>query len=151
VRQLGPGPADDSADLCVLRVRIPLRLSSARRACGSWFTTRQLGNNFAQSDTEGGRAAGIYFPPSELMWHLRRTEPGMSVKKVSTFTAACQEAANAVLAAIGAVGDERRGHLAEARLAVDRAMHNAHSGDEWFLADHLRRGIKEVEASRDAA
>ena len=75
----------------------------------------------------------------------------MSVKKLSSFTAACQEAVNAVLAAIGAVGDERRGHLAEARLAVDRAMHDAHSGAEWFLADHLRRGIKEVEASRDAA
>ena len=58
----------------------------------------------------------------------------------------------AVLDTIATVGEERRGHLADAKLAVDRALHDAHSGEEWYLADHLRRGIKQVEArARDAA
>ncbi|HET9118348.1 MAG TPA: hypothetical protein VFN75_09815 [Pseudonocardiaceae bacterium] len=52
----------------------------------------------------------------------------------------------AVLDAIATVGEERRRHLTDAKLAVDKALHDAHSGAEWYLADHLRRGIKEVEA-----
>ena len=35
----------------------------------------------------------------------------------------------------------------DAKLAVDRALHVAHSAEEWYLADQLRRGIKEVEAA----
>jgi hypothetical protein len=58
----------------------------------------------------------------------------------------------AVLGAIATNGEERRGHLAQAKQAVDRASHDAHSSEEWYLAEHLRRGIKEVEAcSLDAA
>lgn len=43
------------------------------------------------------------------------------------------------------VGDERRGHLSEAKAAVEKALHDSRSGEEWYLADHLRRGIKDVE------
>ncbi|ULE34019.1 hypothetical protein [Mycobacterium sp. IDR2000157661] len=76
----------------------------------------------------------------------------MSVKRSSAFAGACQDAMTAVLEAIASDGDERRGHLAEAKLAVGRAAHDAHSSEEWYLAEHLRRGIKEVEAcSLDAA
>ena len=76
----------------------------------------------------------------------------MTVRNLTGFAGACQEAMNAVLDAIAAVGDERRGHLKDARLAVDRALHVAHSAEEWYLADQLRRGIKEVEAhARHAA
>ncbi|WNG93710.1 hypothetical protein [Mycobacterium sp. ITM-2016-00318] len=76
----------------------------------------------------------------------------MSVSNLSGFAGACQEAVVAVLDAIATVGEERRGHLADAKLAVDRALHDAHSGEEWHLADHLRRGIKDVEVrSLDAA
>ena len=53
----------------------------------------------------------------------------------------------ATLDAVDTVGEERSAHLADAKRAVDRALHAAHSGDQWYLADHLRRGIKEVEAS----
>ena len=76
----------------------------------------------------------------------------MTVKNLTGFARACQEAVIAALDAVGTVGEERSGHLADAKRAVDRALHAAHSGDEWYLADHLRRGIKEVEASSgDAA
>jgi len=76
----------------------------------------------------------------------------MSVRNLSGFAGACQEAVIAVLDAIATVGEERRGHLVDAKLAVDKALHDAHSGEEWYLADHLRRGIKDVEArSLDAA
>ena len=76
----------------------------------------------------------------------------MTVRNVTGFAGACQEAVIAVLDAIATVGEERRGHLKEAKLAVDRALHDAHSGEEWYLPDHLRRGIKEVEArAHDAA
>ena len=76
----------------------------------------------------------------------------VTVRNVTGFAGACQEAVIAVLDAIATVGEERRGHLKEAKLAVDRALHDAHSGEEWYLADHLRRGIKEVEArAHDAA
>jgi hypothetical protein len=76
----------------------------------------------------------------------------MTVRTLTGFAGACQEAVMAVLDAIATVGEDRRGHLADAKLAVDRALHDAHSGEEWYLADHLRRGIKQVEArARDAA
>ncbi len=70
----------------------------------------------------------------------------MTIRKLTGYAGACQEAMNAVLDAIAAVGEERRGHLQDAKLAVDRALHAAHSAEEWYLADQVRRGIKEVEA-----
>ena len=70
----------------------------------------------------------------------------MTVRNLTGFAGACQEAVIAVLDAIATVGEERRGHLTEAKLSVDRALHDAQSGEEWYLADHLRRGIREVEA-----
>ena len=76
----------------------------------------------------------------------------MTVKNLTGFADACQEAVVAVLDAIVTVGEERRGHLKDAKLAVERALHDSHSGEEWYLADHLRRGIKDVEArAQDAA
>lgn len=76
----------------------------------------------------------------------------MAINRSSAFAGACQDAMTAVLEAIASEGDERRGRLAEAKLAVDRASQDAHSGEEWYFAEHLRRGIKEVEAcSLDAA
>jgi hypothetical protein len=70
----------------------------------------------------------------------------MTVRNPAGFAGAFQEAVIAVLDAIATAGDERQGHLKDAKLAVDRALHDAQSGEEWYLADHLRRGIKEVEA-----
>ena len=64
----------------------------------------------------------------------------MTVRNLTGFAGACQEAVIAVLDAIATVGEERRGHLTDAKLAVDWALHDAHSGEEWYLADHLRRG-----------
>jgi hypothetical protein len=76
----------------------------------------------------------------------------MPVRNLTDFAGACQAAIVAVLNAIATDGNERRGHLNEAKLAVDKALHDAHSNEEWYLADHLRRGIKEAEAcSLDAA
>ena len=76
----------------------------------------------------------------------------MSIAKATAFTGSCQEAVDAVLNAISTAGEQRRVHLAEAKLAVERASQDAHSNEEWYFADHLRRGIKEVEAcSLDAA
>ncbi|MBX7434183.1 hypothetical protein JDV09_19015 [Mycobacterium sp. Y57] len=76
----------------------------------------------------------------------------MTVKNFTSFASACQEAMVAVLDAISTVGDERRVHLKDAKLAVGKALHDAHSSEEWYLADQLRRGINEVEVrSREAA
>lgn len=76
----------------------------------------------------------------------------MTVTNLTGFATACQEAMRAVLFAITTAGEERRGHLSDAKLAVDKALHDAHSGEEWYLADHLRQGIKDVEArARDAS
>ena len=76
----------------------------------------------------------------------------MTVTNLTGFAGACQEALIAVLDAITTVGDERQEHLKDAKLAVDRALHDAHSAEEWYLADQVRRGIKEVEArARHAA
>ena len=64
----------------------------------------------------------------------------------TSFAQACRDAMTAVLDAVAAVGEERRQHLANAKAAAAKALHEAHSGDEWCLAEHLRRGMKEVEA-----
>ncbi|MEY8017495.1 hypothetical protein [Mycobacterium servetii] len=69
----------------------------------------------------------------------------MTVKNSTGFAGAVQEAVVAVLDAIVAVGEERRGRLQDAKLAVEKALHHSHSGEEWHLAEHLRRGIKDVE------
>jgi len=76
----------------------------------------------------------------------------MTVRNLTGFAGACQEALIAVLDAITTIGDERQEYLKDAKLAVDRALHVAHSAEEWYLADQVRRGIKEVEAcARHAA
>ena len=76
----------------------------------------------------------------------------MTVTNLTGFATACQDAMMAVLHAIAAGGGERRRHLSDAKLAVDKALDDAHSGEEWCLADHLRRGIKDVETRlRDAS
>ena len=76
-----------------------------------------------------------------------RSGVSVTVRILTGLAGACQAALIAVLDAIATVGEERRGHLTDAKLAVDRALHDAHSGEEWYLADHLRRGIREVGAS----
>lgn len=76
----------------------------------------------------------------------------MTVTHLSGFATACQQAIRAVLHAMATVGEERRGHLSDAKMAVDKALHDAHSGNEWCLADHLRQGVKDLEArTRDAS
>ncbi len=76
----------------------------------------------------------------------------MSNTHLNGFGTACQEAVRAVLHAITTRGEERRGHLSNAKVAVNRALRDAHSGEEWYLAEHLRQGIKDVETRlRDAS
>ncbi|MGH3635615.1 hypothetical protein [Mycobacterium sp.] len=76
----------------------------------------------------------------------------MTVTNLAGFATACQDAMRAVLHAMASGGDECRGHLSEAKVAVDKALHDAHSGEEWCLAEHLRRGIQDVQArARDAS
>lgn len=76
----------------------------------------------------------------------------MTATNLSGFTAACQDALRAVLHAITTGGEECRAHLSDAKLSVAHALHDAHSGEEWCLADHLRQGIKDVETRvRDAS
>jgi len=76
----------------------------------------------------------------------------MSVTHLTGFATACQEAMRTVLRAFISRGEERRGHLSDAKLAVDKALHDAHSGEEWYLAEHLRQGIKVMETHlRDAS
>jgi hypothetical protein len=68
------------------------------------------------------------------------------------FAAACQDAMMALLHALATGGQQCREHLSDAKLAADKALHDAHTGEEWYLAEHLRRGIKDVEARlRDAS
>ena len=69
----------------------------------------------------------------------------MMAKSHSGFAQAYREAVDAVLKAVATIGEERRQHLSDARMAVGKASHNALSGEEWYLADHLRRSIKDVE------
>jgi hypothetical protein len=77
---------------------------------------------------------------------------GVTVNNLTSFAGAFQEAVVAVLDAIVTVGEERRERLRNAKLAVEKALHDSRSGEEWYLADHLRQGIKDVEArERDAA
>ena len=76
----------------------------------------------------------------------------MTVKNLSGFASAFQEAVAVVLDAMATAGEDRRGHFASAKLAAEKALHHSQSGEEWYLADHLRRGIKDAEArARDAA
>ena len=76
----------------------------------------------------------------------------MTVANHTGFAGACRDAVMAVLDAIATAGQERQGRLADAKQAVEVALREAHSGEEWYLADHLRRGIKDVEArAQDAA
>jgi len=76
----------------------------------------------------------------------------MSVENLSGFAGAVQEAVHAVLDAVVTAGEERRGHLRKAKLAVAKALQDSSTGEEWFLAEHLRQGIKDVEVrTRDAA
>jgi hypothetical protein len=76
----------------------------------------------------------------------------VSVESLTGFAGAVQEAVAAVLDAVVTVGEDRRAHMNKAKLAVGKALHDAQNGDEWFLAEHIRRGIKDVEArTRDAA
>ncbi|CAM3077070.1 hypothetical protein BST27_09740 [Mycobacterium intermedium] len=70
----------------------------------------------------------------------------MTIKSTMAFAGAFQEAVAAVLDALVTDGEERHGSLRSAKLAVEKAMRESHSNAEWFLADHLRRGIKDVEA-----
>lgn len=84
--------------------------------------------------------------------HIADKGANMTVTHLTGFASACQQAMMATLRAIASGGGERRGHLSDAKLAVDKALHDAHSSEEWCLADHLRRGIKDVEARvRDAS
>jgi hypothetical protein len=62
-----------------------------------------------------------------------------------TFTQDYQDAVDAILNAVAANGEERRQHLRDAKLAVGKALHDACSGEQWYLADHLRRSIKDME------
>ena len=74
------------------------------------------------------------------------------ITNVTSFAQECRDAMTAVLDAVATVGQERREHLAAAKLAVAKALHDAHTADEWSLADHLRRAVKDVEIHpRDAA
>ncbi|MGE5696171.1 MAG: hypothetical protein ACM4D3_13330 [Candidatus Sericytochromatia bacterium] len=71
---------------------------------------------------------------------------------VTSFAQECQDAMTAVLDAVAASGPKRREHLAAAKLAVAKALHEAHTAEEWSFAEHLRRAIKDVEIHpRDAA
>jgi hypothetical protein len=69
----------------------------------------------------------------------------MVARNPASFTQDYQEAVDAVLNAVATVGEERRQHLRDARLAVGRALHDACNGEQWYLADHLRQSIRDVE------
>jgi len=76
----------------------------------------------------------------------------MTVRNLTGFAGVCQEALIAVLDAIATVGDERQGTLRTPNSRSTGALHVAHSAEEWYLADQVRRGIKDVEAhARHAA
>ena len=87
-----------------------------------------------QGVTEGGVGArpglGPDFAPFRLVSAPTTKGASMTVRNLTGFAGACQEAVIAVLDAIATVGEERRGHLTDAKLAVDRALHDAHSGEE---------------------
>ncbi len=73
--------------------------------------------------------------------------PAVTVNDLTGFAGAIEEAVVAVLDAIVSAGEERRGHLKKAKLAVEQALRDSRSGEEWNLADHLRLGIRDVELS----
>lgn len=96
-------------------------------------------------------ASGHHFEQASGV-RIYREGASVSITDLSGFGPACQEAVSAVLHAITTHGEERRAHLSDAKSAVDIALHDAHSGEEWYLAEHLRRGIKDVETRlRDAS
>jgi hypothetical protein len=66
----------------------------------------------------------------------------VTVRNLTGFAGACQEALIAVLDAIATVGEERLGHLKDAKLAVNRTLHVAHSAEEWYLADQCAGGSR---------
>ena len=67
------------------------------------------------------------------------------------FTQDYQDAVDAILNAVAAIGEERRQHLRDAKLAVGKALHDACSGEQWYLADHLRQSIKDMEIAVSAS
>lgn len=94
------------------------------------------------------------FPTSVPLMVFARIKKGatVTIRNLTGFAEACQEALNAVLDAIATVGEERWRLLTDAKQAADKALHDAHSGEEWYFADHLRQAIKQVQvSSRDAA
>ena len=74
----------------------------------------------------------------------------MTVTADTGFTEDCQEALAAVLDAIATVGQDRRSLLADAKLAIDMAIQAARGSEQWYLAENLRRTIKDVEARAQA-
>jgi hypothetical protein len=94
----------------------------------------------------------VRFVSTSIKRRFKRKGLAVTVTNLTGFAGAFQEAVGAVLDAITAVGEERSRHLRNAQLAVEKALHDSHSGEEWYLAEHLRRGIKDVAArERDAA
>lgn len=71
----------------------------------------------------------------------------MLVKDHTKFADAYKDAVDAVLNAVATTGDDRRKHCKNARLAVREALRDACNGDEWHLAECLRRSIRDVEAA----
>lgn len=72
--------------------------------------------------------------------------------KFTGFATACEDAMMALLHALAVGGQQCRGHLSDAKAAAEKALHDANTSAEWYLADSLRRGIKDVEARlRDAS
>ena len=57
----------------------------------------------------------------------------MTVRNLSGFAGACQEALIAVPCATATAGEERRAHFKYAKLAAAGALHDAHSAEEWFV------------------
>lgn len=68
-------------------------------------------------------------------------------KNPTRFARAYQEAVDAVLNAVATFGEDRREHLKDARLAVGSALHEACNGEQWYLAEHLRQSIRDVEVA----
>jgi hypothetical protein len=109
------------------------------------------GHDIEQAQRRHGQHTALA-PLSIVCARSHQGRTSVTVTQLTGFAAACQEAMRAVLQAIGTRGEERRGHLSHAKLAVDEALHDAQSSEEWNLAEHLRRGIKDVETRvRDAS
>ncbi len=61
----------------------------------------------------------------------------MTVRNL-TFARACEEDLIAVMDAIATVGEERRRHLQDAKLTVDRALHDGRIAEKWFVSRRRR-------------